>query len=132
VCVFITAVPITKLLACGGGIWEDMYYERRRAEACVDEAAHHELVSAVRREVHAREDAELRAGRGRVQDEIGGDGGRGGVEEELGLRGPGRGGGVAEAWRTAWAARLAERAARRDALARAAVRTKMMSVMSVT
>jgi hypothetical protein len=39
VCVFITAGPSTKLLAWGGGIWEDMCYERRRAEACVDEAA---------------------------------------------------------------------------------------------
>jgi hypothetical protein len=37
VCVFITAGPSTKLFACGGvGIWEDMCYERRRAEACVD------------------------------------------------------------------------------------------------
>jgi hypothetical protein len=57
-CVFITAGPSTKLFAClrvcvcvclllqdlvqsclrggGGGIWEDMCYERRRAEACVD------------------------------------------------------------------------------------------------
>ena len=30
---FITAVPIIKL---GGGIVEDMCYERRLAEACVD------------------------------------------------------------------------------------------------
>jgi hypothetical protein len=37
VCVFITAVPITKLFAWGGrGIVEDMCYERLRAEACVD------------------------------------------------------------------------------------------------
>jgi hypothetical protein len=37
VCVFITAGPSTKLFAWGGGgIWEDMCYERRRAEACVD------------------------------------------------------------------------------------------------
>jgi hypothetical protein len=37
VCVFITAVPITKLFAgCGGGTVEDMCYERRRAEACVE------------------------------------------------------------------------------------------------
>jgi hypothetical protein len=37
VCVFITAGPSTKLFAWGGGILEDMcYYERRRAEACVD------------------------------------------------------------------------------------------------
>ena len=37
VCVFITAVPIAKLFACvGGETMEDMYYERLRAEACVD------------------------------------------------------------------------------------------------
>jgi hypothetical protein len=39
VCVFITAGPSTKLFAWGGGggvIWEDMCYERRQAEACVD------------------------------------------------------------------------------------------------
>jgi hypothetical protein len=36
-CVFITAVPITKLFARGGGgTMEDMCYERLRAEACVD------------------------------------------------------------------------------------------------
>jgi hypothetical protein len=35
ICVFITAVPITKLFAWGRGIVEDMCYERRRAEACV-------------------------------------------------------------------------------------------------
>ena len=36
-CLFITAVPITKLFACGGGgIVEDMCYDRRRAEACLD------------------------------------------------------------------------------------------------
>jgi hypothetical protein len=29
-----------------GGIWEDMCYERRRAEACVDWAVHHALVNA--------------------------------------------------------------------------------------
>ena len=61
VCVFITAGPITvtKLFAGGGGVCvyycrtyykavrgggrrrvEDMCYERRRAEACVDESAH--------------------------------------------------------------------------------------------
>jgi hypothetical protein len=41
VCVF-TAGPSTKLFAWGGGgIWEDMCYERRRAEVCVDETAHH-------------------------------------------------------------------------------------------
>jgi ankyrin repeat protein len=30
---------------------EDMCYERRRAEACVDESAHHALVNAVGREI---------------------------------------------------------------------------------
>jgi hypothetical protein len=30
---------------------EDMYYERRRAEACVDESAHHALVNAGGREI---------------------------------------------------------------------------------
>jgi hypothetical protein len=33
VCVFITAVPITKLFARGGGGMEDMCYERLRAKA---------------------------------------------------------------------------------------------------
>jgi hypothetical protein len=37
VCVFITAGPSTNLFTWGGGgIWEDMCYERRRSEACVD------------------------------------------------------------------------------------------------
>ena len=36
---FITAGPITKLFAWGGRRVEDMCYERRRAEACVDESA---------------------------------------------------------------------------------------------
>ena len=36
VCVFITAVPITKLFAWGEGDSEDMCYERRRSEAFVD------------------------------------------------------------------------------------------------
>ena len=30
---------------------EDMFYERRRAEACVDESAHHALVNAGGREI---------------------------------------------------------------------------------
>ena len=45
VCVFITAVPIIRLFAWGGGL-EDMCYERRRAEAWVDQSAHHALVNA--------------------------------------------------------------------------------------
>ncbi len=36
VCVFITAVPITKLFARGGGGMEDMCYERLRAKAGVN------------------------------------------------------------------------------------------------
>ena len=35
-CVFITAVPITKLFARGGGGMEDMCYERLRAKAGVN------------------------------------------------------------------------------------------------
>jgi hypothetical protein len=35
-CVFITAGPITKLCTWGRKIVEDMCYEIRRAEACVD------------------------------------------------------------------------------------------------
>jgi hypothetical protein len=53
VCVcFITAGPITKLFTWGdsGRRVEDMCYERRRAEACVDESAHHALVNAGGRE----------------------------------------------------------------------------------
>ena len=41
VCVFITAGPITKLFAWGRRRVEDKCYERRQAEACVDESAHH-------------------------------------------------------------------------------------------
>jgi hypothetical protein len=47
---FITAGP-TKLFAWGGRRVEDMCYERRRAEACVDESAHHALVNAGGREI---------------------------------------------------------------------------------
>ena len=36
VCVFITAVTLIKLFAWGEGRVEDMGYERRRAEDCVD------------------------------------------------------------------------------------------------
>ena len=46
--VVITAGPITKLFAGGGRRRvEDMCYERRRAEACVDESAHHALANSV-------------------------------------------------------------------------------------
>ena len=50
-CVFITAVPITKLFAWGDGIVEDMCYERRRAEASVNESAHRALVNAGERDI---------------------------------------------------------------------------------
>jgi len=40
---FITAGPITKLFAWEGRRVEDVCYERGRAEACVDESAHHPL-----------------------------------------------------------------------------------------
>ncbi len=44
ICVFITAGPITKLFAGGGGgEWTTCAYDRRRAEACVDESARHAL-----------------------------------------------------------------------------------------
>ena len=42
-----TTVPITRPFAWGKGIVEDMCYERRRAEACVDESAHHAEVCVV-------------------------------------------------------------------------------------
>ena len=48
---FITAGPITKLFAGGRRRVEDMCYERRRAEACVDESAHHALANAGGREI---------------------------------------------------------------------------------
>ncbi len=55
---FINAGPITKLFAwvllqsCSRGRRvEDMCYERRRAEACVDESAHHALVNAGGKEI---------------------------------------------------------------------------------
>jgi hypothetical protein len=42
---FITTVPITKLFEWEArrGIVEDMCYTILRAEACVDQSAHHEL-----------------------------------------------------------------------------------------
>jgi len=48
---FITAGPITKLFAWGRRRVEDMCYERRRAEVCVDESAHHALVNTGGREI---------------------------------------------------------------------------------
>ena len=40
-----------KAVRVGGRRVEDMCYERRRAEACVDESAHHALVNAGDREI---------------------------------------------------------------------------------
>ena len=65
-CVFITTGPITKLFAGGGRrrvkrmiiIMEDMCYERRRAEACVDESAHHALANAGDREIVGKKEGE--------------------------------------------------------------------------
>ena len=37
---------------------EDMCYERRRAEACVDESAHHALVNAGDREIVGKKEGE--------------------------------------------------------------------------
>ena len=53
---FITAGPITKLFEwggeeSGGHVLPPRRYERRRAEACVDESAHHALVNAGGREI---------------------------------------------------------------------------------
>ncbi len=59
VCVFITAGPITKLFAGGGGgEWDDMCYDRRRAEACVDESARHALANAGGREIVGKKEWE--------------------------------------------------------------------------
>jgi hypothetical protein len=59
VCVFITAGPITKLFAGGERRRvEDMCYERRRAEACVDESAHHALANAGGREIVGKKEGE--------------------------------------------------------------------------
>ena len=37
---------------------EDMYYERRRAEVCVDESAHHALANAGGREIVGKKEGE--------------------------------------------------------------------------
>jgi hypothetical protein len=54
VCVFIPLLLQYLLQSCSRGrrgIVEDMCYERRRAEARVDESAHHALVNAGEREI---------------------------------------------------------------------------------
>ncbi len=59
VCVFITAGPITKLFAGGGRRRvDDMCYDRRRAEACVDESARHALANAGGREIVGKKEGE--------------------------------------------------------------------------
>ena len=56
---FITAGPITKLFAGGGRRRvEDICYERRRAEACVDESARHALANAGGREIVGKKEGE--------------------------------------------------------------------------
>jgi hypothetical protein len=58
-CVFITAGPITKLFAGGGRRRvEDICYDRRRAEACVDESADHALANAGGREIVGKKEGE--------------------------------------------------------------------------
>ena len=44
---------------------EDMFYERRRAEACVDESAHHTLAKAGGREIVGKKEGEQK---GRVRE----------------------------------------------------------------
>jgi hypothetical protein len=51
VCVFYYCRTYYKAVRVGGRRVEDMCYERRRAEACVDESAHHALVNAGGREI---------------------------------------------------------------------------------
>jgi hypothetical protein len=61
VCVFITAVPITKL-------FEDLCNKRRRAEACVNQPVHHALVTAGERDIVRKEEGEKKgSARGSVQ-----------------------------------------------------------------
>ena len=50
-CVFYYCRTYYKAVRVGGRRVEDMCYERRRAEACVDESAHHALVNAGGREI---------------------------------------------------------------------------------
>ena len=45
---------------------EDMCYERRRAEACVDSSAHHALVNAGEREIVKKKEEEKASARGSV------------------------------------------------------------------
>ena len=58
VCVFYYCRTYYKAVRVGGGRVEDMCYERRRAEACVDESAHHALVNAGGREIVGKKEGE--------------------------------------------------------------------------
>jgi len=51
VCVLLLQDLLQSWSRGGGRRVEDMCYERRRAEACVDESAHHALVNAGGREI---------------------------------------------------------------------------------
>ena len=51
VCVLLLQDLLQSCSRGGGGRVEDMCYERRRAEASVDESAHHALVNAGGREI---------------------------------------------------------------------------------
>jgi hypothetical protein len=51
VCVFLLQDLLQSCARGGRRRVEDMCYERRRAEACVDESAHHALVNAGGREI---------------------------------------------------------------------------------
>ena len=51
VCVLLLQDLLQSCSRGGGRRVEDMCYERRRAEACVDESAHHALVNAGGREI---------------------------------------------------------------------------------
>ena len=73
---FITAGPITKLFA-GGGEEESgrhvLSSDRRQAEACVDESAHHALANAGGREIVGKKEGEQKgSARGSVHCALGG------------------------------------------------------------
>ncbi len=56
---FITPGPITKLFTGGRRRRvEDMCYERRRAEDCVDESAHHALANAGGRKIVGKKEGD--------------------------------------------------------------------------
>jgi hypothetical protein len=51
VCVYYCRTFYKAVCGGGGGTVKDMYYEVRRAEACVDYFAHHALVNARERDI---------------------------------------------------------------------------------